>query len=65
MNQPRWRSFPVWAALLPIIVILGDTYGLWDIIHMSQDTFTKLFISIGAALVGFGILNNPTDKENF
>jgi uncharacterized membrane protein len=65
MEQPRWKSWVVWLTLLPVLILLGDTYGLWDVIHMSSDTFTKLFTAIGAALVAFGILNNPKDPSSF
>lgn len=65
MKQSRWRSWAAWVLLLPIIVLLGDTYGLWDIIHMPQDTFTKLFMAIGAAGTAFGVFNNPTSKNQF
>ena len=65
MKQNRWTSWVAWLTLLPIIIILGDTYGFWNVIKMSSDVFTKLFISIGALLVAFGIFQNPTDKNNF
>lgn len=65
MTQSRWKSWPSWLLLLPIVTILGDTYGLWDVINMPSDTFTKLFMSIGALLVALGIFNNPTNKTGF
>ena len=65
MKQNRWTSWVAWLTLLPIIIILGDSYGLWNVIRMSSDVFTKLFMSIGALLVAFGIFQNPTDKDNF
>ena len=65
MKQNRWTSWIAWLTLLPIIIILGDSYGLWNVIKMSSDVFTKLFMSIGALLVAFGIFNNPTDKKSY
>lgn len=65
MKQSRWTSWTAWLTLLPVIILLGDTYGLWDLIGMPSDTFTKVFTGIGAILVAFGVFNNPTDKENF
>jgi uncharacterized membrane protein len=65
MEQPRYKSWVVWLTLLPVIVLLGDTYGLWNIIHMPKETFTQLFTTIGAVLVAFGILNNPKDPSAF
>jgi uncharacterized membrane protein len=65
MTQPRYKSWAVWLSILPVIVLLGDTYNLWNVIKMPQDTFTKVFVGIGAVLVGFGVLNNPTDPNKF
>jgi uncharacterized membrane protein len=61
----RFKSWAVWTSLVPVILILGDTYGLWNVINMPKTTFIQLLTSLGSALVTFGILNNPTDKENF
>ena len=65
MKQNRWTSWVAWLTLLPIIIILGDSYGLWNVLKMSSDVFTQLFVSVGALLVAFGIFQNPTDKNNF
>lgn len=65
MKQSRWTSWAAWLTLLPVIILLGDTYGLWDLINMPSDTFTKVFTGIGGILVAFGIFNNPVDKQNF
>lgn len=65
MEQSRYKSWAAWLTLLPIITMLGDTYGLWNVINMPQDTFTKLFMAVGALGVAFGIFNNPTDKSGY
>ncbi len=65
MKQNRFKSAVAWATLLPVIIILGDTYGLWNIIGMSGDVFTQLFTSVSAVLVAFGVFNDPTNKEGF
>jgi len=65
MKQSRFKSWATWLTLIPVITILGDTYGMWNVINMPQDIFTKLFMAVGASFVAFGILNNPTDSEKF
>ena len=65
MTQNRFKSWAAWLTLLPVIILLGDAYGLWNVINMSSDVFTKLFMAIGTAGIAFGIFNNPTDKQNF
>lgn len=63
--QNRFTSPVAWATLLPVLVLLGDTYGLWEVIRMPQDVFAQVFTGILAILVAFGIFNNPTDAEHF
>jgi len=65
MKQSRFASWAAWLTLLPVITLVGDTYGLWDVIGMPQDTFTKLFMAVGALLVAFGVFNNPTESQKF
>jgi uncharacterized membrane protein len=64
-NQPRWKSKVAWSSLLPIVLILGDTYGLWDIIGMPKNTFVQLITSVGAFLNVVGVFNDPSNKEGF
>jgi uncharacterized membrane protein len=65
MKQSRFTSWTAWLTLLPVIILLGDTYGLWNVINMPQKTFSKLFMAVGTALIAFGIFNNPLDRQNF
>jgi len=65
MKQSRWTSKVAWLTLLPVIILLGDTYGLWEFIKMSGDNFQKIYIGILTALVAFGIFNDPTSKDSF
>lgn len=63
--QNRFKSWAAWLTLLPVITMLGDTYGLWNVINMPKDTFTKLFMSVGAVLLAFGVFNNPQNPDKF
>lgn len=65
MTQSRWKSKASWLTVLPVILLLGDTYGLWNIIGMNSDTFTKVFTGILGVLCAFGVFNNPTEKKKF
>lgn len=63
MLQSRWKSKAVWILILPVITLLGDTYGLWNIINMPKDDFSKLYMSLLTILVFLGYINNPTRKD--
>jgi len=60
MERSRFKSITAYVTLAPVVLLLGDTYGLWEIIHMPKDVFTKVMSSIGSFLVAVGIFNNPS-----
>lgn len=64
-KQPRWKSKVLWMSLLPIVLLLGDSYNVWNIIGMNKDVFTQVFVTVLSFLVGIGILNNPSDAEKY
>ena len=58
--QSRWKSWVAWQGLVSLIaLIVKDIYG-YELPHL--DLYMEMFLSI---MVGFGVLNNPTDKERF
>ncbi len=65
MKQNRFTSKVAWITLLPVLVLIGDTYGLFTIIGMDSNVFTKIYMGVLTALVAFGIFNNPSDKDHF
>ena len=61
----RLKSKVVWTAVAALIALLLNNYGLWGYLGMTEDVFMELVNMILAILVMVGILNNPTDKENW
>ncbi len=64
-TQSRWRSKAAWASLLGLVGLLFSNYGLYNILGITSDTWQALVNALLAALVAFGVLNNPTDPNNF
>lgn len=64
-TQPKWKSKVVWISLLPVVLVLGDTYGLWDVIGMPKNTFVQLLTSLGAMMTAFGVWNSPEKTKEF
>ena len=63
MFQERWRSPVVWAAVaaqvLAVLVLVGTIGdGMGNVLN-------QIVAGVLELLVMFGVLNNPTDKENF
>lgn len=63
--QPRWRSWAVWLSTLGAIWTILNAFGLTEKWGISETTFKTVVDAVGCILIGFGILNNPTDKANF
>jgi len=63
--QPRWRSWAVWVSVLGAVWTIANAFGLTKKIGIEETTFKTVVDALGVILIGFGILNNPTDKDNF
>ncbi len=62
MKQNRLKSWAVWASLAGLIYLL-----LTKIFRLPIDSqaWEEILTALGTVLVGFGILNNPTDSSGF
>ena len=64
-KQNRFRSWAVWVSAIGAVWVILSAFGLPDKWGISNETFKTVLDAIGTILVGFGILNNPTDKDHF
>lgn len=64
-KQNRFRSWAVWVSAIGAVWVILSAFGLPQKWGISDATFKTVLDAIGTILVGFGILNNPTDKEHF
>jgi uncharacterized membrane protein len=58
--QSRFKSWATWLSVASLITFVSKTYFMYEIPEADQ-----LVNLVLVALTGFGVLNNPTDKENF
>ena len=65
MDQYRWKSKVTWAGLAATLLILVGQLGLYDALNITQSWAQTVVDLILSLLVAFGVLNNPTDKDNF
>lgn len=61
----RLKSWAVWLSVLGAVGVILNALGLLDELGITSDGWQNIITAVGSILVGFGILNNPTDKENF
>lgn len=59
--QNRFKSWALWVSIAALVVFCVKEFAGIDI----SSTVDGLMNVLLPVLVGFGIINNPTDKENF
>ena len=60
-KQNRFKSWALWTAVAALVVFCVKEFAGVDI----SETVHGLLNVLLPVLVAFGIVNNPTDKENF
>ena len=63
--QPRWKSWAVWLSVLGAMWTIASALGLPEKWGIQESTFRTVVDALGVILTAFGILNNPTDPDNF
>lgn len=63
--QPRWKSWAVWLSVAGAVWIILSAFGLPEQWGIEESTFRTVLNALGTILTTFGILNNPTDRDNF
>ena len=63
--KTRLKSWAVWLSVLGAVGVILNSLGLLDKWGITSDAWQNIITAVGSVLVGFGILNNPTDKEKF
>ena len=61
MEQNRFKSWALWTVIAALVVFCVKEFAGIDI----EPTVNGLMNVLLPVLVGFGIVNNPTDKQNF
>lgn len=63
--QPRWRSWAVWVSVLGALWTIANAFGLPEKWGIAESTFKSIVDAVGVILMGFGILNDPTNPDGF
>lgn len=65
VEQNRLRSWALWLSVIGAVWTILNAFGLPAKWGIEEGTFKTVVDAVGVILIGFGILNNPTDKANF
>ena len=65
MEQNRWKSKILWAAVIAQVVIILDAIGFWGMVGIDKSVALTVIESALGLLVLFGVVNNPTNATGF
>ena len=64
-KQNRWKSKVLWAAIAAQVIAILAFTGVLTLIGITEDWANTLIGSVLQLLVLLGVVNNPTDSENY
>jgi uncharacterized membrane protein len=65
MEQSRWKSPVLWAAIFAQIISIGQFTGLWVKFGIDTGMIGDVVASVLQLMVLFGVLNDPVNKTGF
>ena len=64
MEQNRFKSWALWIAVAGATWTILSAFGVPEKIGITNETWNTVLDSVGAVLIAFGSVNNPTDPHN-
>jgi uncharacterized membrane protein len=64
-KQSRWKSKVLWAAIAAQVIAILAFTGVLKLIGVSEDWVNTVIGGVLQLLVLLGVINNPTDSENY
>ena len=61
----RFKSWATWVAVAGAVWVLLSAFGVPEKLGVTADGWSAALDVLGSMLTLFGIVNNPTDRENF
>lgn len=65
VEQNRLKSWAVWLSAAGALWVILSAFGLPEKVGITSEMWNDALNALGSILVGFGILNDPTNKEHF
>lgn len=61
-KQSRLKSWALWVSVVGALWTILAAFGITERIGITNETLETVLNAVGTILIGFGIVNNPTDK---
>ena len=62
--QNRFKSWALWVSVFGALWTILSAFGVTEAIGLTEGKFKTLLDAVGAILIAFGIVNNPTDPAH-
>ena len=62
--QNRFKSWALWVSVAGALWTILAAFGVTEQIGISEGTFKTVLDAVGVILIGFGIVNNPTNPDS-
>ena len=60
----RFKSWALWLSVAGAVWTILSAFGVTESIGLTESTFKTVLDAVGAVLVAFGLVNNPTDPAH-
>ena len=60
----RFKSWALWLSVAGAVWTILSAFGVTEFIGLTESTFKTVLDAVGAVLIAFGIVNNPTDPAH-
>lgn len=60
----RFKSWALWLSVAGAVWTILSAFGVTESIGLTESTFRTVLDAVGAVLIAFGIVNNPTDPAH-
>lgn len=60
----RFKSWALWLSVAGAVWTILSAFGVTETIGLTESTFKTVLDAVGAVLIAFGIVNNPTDPAH-
>lgn len=64
-TQNRFRSKAAWLAVSALVLLVGNTFSLWQVIGITGDAAQAILNGMLAVVAAFGVFNDPTNKTGY
>ena len=63
ITQNRFKSWALWVSVAGAVWTILSAFGLTEQLGIEETTFKTVLDAVGVILIGFGIVNNPTNPD--